>query len=270
MAGSRKIKTRIIQKHAQSNVWEGTNDLFIPLEGELVVYDKDNSTDYPRLKIGDGSKNINQLPFITAGTAEKLKDVRKITLIGAIGGNVSFDGSSDVTINTQLNGDFEFTGDAVSHSHNINLTNVNLSGSVTPSGTISGSYKPEGSISAPDITLSPSFTTVNSLTSTGSYTPGSCTFPEIEASDPDSNGIVTISLQGGAYNPGTYIPPVSSPVECMSGVSASASAPIFTGSNKALDATFSGISTNIEVTGDISGESDSSEITPTGDIKYVL
>lgn len=270
MAGSRKLKTRIIQKHAQSNVWEGTKDLFIPMEGELVVYDKDNSTDYPRLKIGDGSRNINQLPFITAGTAEKLKFVRKITLIGAIGGNVLFDGSSDVTVNTQLNGEFEFTGDPASHKHNINLTDVKLSGSVTPSGTISGSYTPEGSISAPDITLSPSFTTVNSLTSTGSYTPGSCTFPEIEASDPDSNGIVTLSLQGGTYNPGTYVPPVSSPVECINGMSASASEPVFTGASKALDATFSGTATDVEVGGKISGESDNSEITPTGDIKYVL
>lgn len=41
---------------------------FIPLSGELIIYSADNSHPYCRLKVGDGSTNVVQLPFIDSGT----------------------------------------------------------------------------------------------------------------------------------------------------------------------------------------------------------
>lgn len=58
------IKTRIISKHADRHQWE--NSTFIPLKGEIVVYDYRDEDDVKiqRLKIGDGSTHINDLPFV--------------------------------------------------------------------------------------------------------------------------------------------------------------------------------------------------------------
>ena len=54
------LKTRIKHKIGTPQEWaQATN--FSPLEGELIVY----SGDIPRVKIGDGSTNVEQLPFIT-------------------------------------------------------------------------------------------------------------------------------------------------------------------------------------------------------------
>ena len=45
--------------------WEQQTD-FIPSQGELIVYDIDNTHSYERLKIGDGTTNVNSLPFVVA------------------------------------------------------------------------------------------------------------------------------------------------------------------------------------------------------------
>ena len=38
---------------------------FTPFAGEIIIYDTDENYSYPRIKIGDGETNINNLPFIT-------------------------------------------------------------------------------------------------------------------------------------------------------------------------------------------------------------
>ena len=43
--------------------WEKQTD-FIPLQGELIVYDIDDTHEYERLKIGDGVTTVNLLPFL--------------------------------------------------------------------------------------------------------------------------------------------------------------------------------------------------------------
>ena len=267
MAEPRRIKTRIIQKHAQAATWDNAKN-FVPLEGELIVFDKDSSTSYPRLKIGDGSKTINELPFITAGTAEKLVSVRKITLAGAIGGQIEFDGSNDVIMNTSLNGSFEFEGNAAEHKHDIDLADVELSGSYTPSGTISGNYTPAGSVSAPTITIEKTTQPIRSLTSDGSYIPGQCSFPTLSSSD--SNGTVTLSVSGGSYTPGVYIAPTYNTVDIMIDAAANSSNPVFTGESKSIDAVFNGTSATITVNGEISGETANTSITPTGTVDYSI
>lgn len=43
--------------------WEKQTD-FIPSQGELIVYDIDNTHSYERFKIGDGVSDVNTLPFV--------------------------------------------------------------------------------------------------------------------------------------------------------------------------------------------------------------
>lgn len=41
---------------------------FVPKPGELIIYDVDDSHDSPRIKIGDGDNNVNELPFFVDET----------------------------------------------------------------------------------------------------------------------------------------------------------------------------------------------------------
>lgn len=55
-----ELKTRIKHKNGTPDEWsQATN--FSPLKGELVVY---NDATNPKMKIGDGETNVNDLPFI--------------------------------------------------------------------------------------------------------------------------------------------------------------------------------------------------------------
>lgn len=56
------ITTRIRQKHDTAANWASAVN-FTPLAGELIVYDADDTTTYPRFKVGNGQDNINDLPF---------------------------------------------------------------------------------------------------------------------------------------------------------------------------------------------------------------
>ena len=58
------FNTRIIHKHdIESNWIKAVN--FIPLQGEIIVYDIDENYNYERVKIGDGIRNVNDLPFVS-------------------------------------------------------------------------------------------------------------------------------------------------------------------------------------------------------------
>lgn len=67
------IKTRIRLKSDTEANWNkaGPRDGsagFVPLAGELIVYNADATHPFSRLKVGDGSTNVVNLPFIDAGT----------------------------------------------------------------------------------------------------------------------------------------------------------------------------------------------------------
>ena len=89
MAGLKKLTTRIINKHATAAVWNGTN--FTPLQGEIVVYDpgydsKDGKTyTRERMKIGDGSHTIQELPFAHEVEAVVTKDIQSINVVTSVG-----------------------------------------------------------------------------------------------------------------------------------------------------------------------------------------
>lgn len=113
MQSPKKVKTRIIHKHATAAVWKSVAGKdFKPLQAELIVYDPDQEHAHSRLKIGDGKSTVQQLPFISAenaDTAEKLSTARKIQLTGDVSGQVSFDGSENVAIATSFTGTMQAT-----------------------------------------------------------------------------------------------------------------------------------------------------------------
>ena len=55
------FNTRIQSLHDNEVNWQGKD--FTPLEGEIVVYNSDETHVSPRLKIGDGVSLIDSLPF---------------------------------------------------------------------------------------------------------------------------------------------------------------------------------------------------------------
>ena len=64
MANTKSIKTRIQNKHAVEADWIQAKN-FIPLEGEIIIYDPDEKHTLPRIKVGDGKSKVNELDFIT-------------------------------------------------------------------------------------------------------------------------------------------------------------------------------------------------------------
>ena len=67
------IKTRIRLKSDTEANWNkaGPRDGsagFVPLAGELIVYSADATHPFSRLKVGDGTTNVVNLPFIDSGT----------------------------------------------------------------------------------------------------------------------------------------------------------------------------------------------------------
>ena len=61
---SKEIKTRIRNKHDLEVNWQKAVN-FIPMAGEIIIYDQDATHAQPRIKIGDGTTNINNLLFCT-------------------------------------------------------------------------------------------------------------------------------------------------------------------------------------------------------------
>lgn len=56
------LNTRIKQKHDTAENWSKATN-FIPQNGELIVYDADDSNPSPRFKVGNGIDKVNDLPF---------------------------------------------------------------------------------------------------------------------------------------------------------------------------------------------------------------
>lgn len=67
----KKLKTRIINKHDTEAHWELATG-FIPEDGEIIIYDPDETYDYARVKVGDGETNVNSLPFVDDAVREQL------------------------------------------------------------------------------------------------------------------------------------------------------------------------------------------------------
>ena len=73
-----KIDARIRHKHDTEENWlKATN--FVPLLGEMIVYDPDASYSYARIKIGDGVNTVSALPFLIEDAPFKPEDKPYLT-----------------------------------------------------------------------------------------------------------------------------------------------------------------------------------------------
>lgn len=61
------IKSRIQLKNDTEANWKKAVN-FIPKKGEIIIYNIDESHDSPRIKIGDGAANVNDLVFLSSGS----------------------------------------------------------------------------------------------------------------------------------------------------------------------------------------------------------
>lgn len=73
------FNTRIIHKHDIAENWAKATG-FIPKIGELIIYDPDENYAYSRIKIGDGTKTVGELPFIDEQKANK-SEVPQIQIV---------------------------------------------------------------------------------------------------------------------------------------------------------------------------------------------
>ena len=70
------MKARISQLHKTEAEWLRLSN-WTPEAGEIIVYDPDNRVNYPRIKIGDGKKSLEELSFlINSAVADYLQEQR--------------------------------------------------------------------------------------------------------------------------------------------------------------------------------------------------
>ena len=90
---SEKIfKGRLVQKHDTAENWAKAIS-FVPKQGEIIIYDIDDSYDYERFKIGDGVTNVNDLKFY-AGSWNDLTD-KPFGEEATYGDTLTWDGNTD-------------------------------------------------------------------------------------------------------------------------------------------------------------------------------
>ena len=68
------LLSRIAQKHDIEANWNKAVD-FVPMRGEIIVYDIDANYDYERMKIGDGATTVVNLPFYLADEINTIKAI---------------------------------------------------------------------------------------------------------------------------------------------------------------------------------------------------
>lgn len=66
------LKGRLVQKHDTAENWSKATS-FIPKQGEVIIYDKDSSHNYERMKVGDGTTVVSSLPFIDDNKVDKVE-----------------------------------------------------------------------------------------------------------------------------------------------------------------------------------------------------
>lgn len=63
MAKIKEIPGRLILKHDIEANWNRAAGTFKPKQGEIIIYDIDDSHPYERFKIGDGENYVDDLHF---------------------------------------------------------------------------------------------------------------------------------------------------------------------------------------------------------------
>ena len=126
-----------------------------------------------------------------------------------------------------------------------------------------GNYTPKGTVSKPNVTVTPSTTTVNSITAVGTLP--SCTLPSLTCSVANEN--LTLGWSAGSFSAGT-LPTKGSNTTVMTGASAALAAdPVFTGAEVLITGATRAATADVTVTG--TPEGTVSKPTFTGTAKYV-
>lgn len=71
---------RVKTKTGSQTDWEKALG-FSPMLGELIVYNVDSINNHPRLKVGDGSTNVNSLPFFNYPSIEQKTTADTLALV---------------------------------------------------------------------------------------------------------------------------------------------------------------------------------------------
>lgn len=91
LSNEKLINSRQQQKHdIEANWIKAIN--FIPKDGEIIVYDKDENHATPRIKIGNGEQTVNQLPFISEEILNKFNEFSPIGVTEEEEGHIIFEG----------------------------------------------------------------------------------------------------------------------------------------------------------------------------------
>lgn len=104
MAKNTTLKTRIQNRHDTEANWTTASNAtkpFIPLKGEVIVYDPDTTNTSPRVKIGDGVTKVGNLAFVGG-------DISKYVTLDT---TQTVTGSKTFSKRTSFNAGAEFTGD---------------------------------------------------------------------------------------------------------------------------------------------------------------
>lgn len=76
------VKARICQLHKTESEWNKLPD-FVPLQGELIIFDPDRQHRYSRIKIGDGVTKLQKLSFLIEPVVESFIDNRCDKIVDA-------------------------------------------------------------------------------------------------------------------------------------------------------------------------------------------
>jgi hypothetical protein len=71
---TKTLQGRIVNKHDSAANWAQAVN-FRPMQGELIIYDPDETCSYVRFKIGDGENYVNDLPFADEALWDSLEAV---------------------------------------------------------------------------------------------------------------------------------------------------------------------------------------------------
>lgn len=152
---SKRILTRIQQKHDVEANWNKATS-FVPLAGEVIIYEPDENYTYARFKIGDGETFLTDLPFNGENKADihshpYLDNNTKYAASESIGGSATSAEKVNKSLTIQLNGGttegtnkFTFDGSSAktinvapaSHSHS-SYVNQNAFSAIAVNGQTS-------------------------------------------------------------------------------------------------------------------------------------
>ena len=122
---TKTLKTRIVHKHDIEANWNLATG-FIPMDGEIIIYDADANYSYKRVKIGDGSTNVANLPFIDEPALDLIDEVSDAltTLSGSVSTNYN---ESIIALSVNGTTVTYVKGDGSTHSFETQDTNTTYS-----------------------------------------------------------------------------------------------------------------------------------------------